>query len=186
MATTKTSVQQLIPDKLVINKIYVIRGIKVMLDKDLAALYEVETKVFNQAVKRNIKRFPADFMFKLEKEEFQSLRSQIVTLEIGRGKYSKYLPLAFTEQGVAMLSGIINSEKAVAMNIAIMRAFVQVRKVIFENTKIAEQLKKLEARLGEHDTQLNGIYEAIENLLDDKAYKHTAKDRKRIGFRPDE
>ena len=99
MATAKFSVEQLIPDELVINKIYVIRGIKVMLDKDLAALYEVETKVFNQAVKRNIKRFPADFMFKLEKEEFQSLRSQIVTLEIGRGKYSKYLPLAFTEQG---------------------------------------------------------------------------------------
>jgi len=186
MATAKKSVEQLIPDELVINKIYVIRGTKVMLDKDLAALYGIETRVFNQAVKRNLERFPGDFMFRLTSEEYQSLRSQIVILEIGRGKYSKFFPYAFTEQGVAMLSGIINSPKAIAMNIAIMRAFVQIRKVIFENTKIADQFNELEARLGEHDVQLNGIYEAIENLLDDKVDKHTAKDRKRIGFRPDE
>ncbi len=96
------------------------------------------------------------------------------------------MPYAFTEQGVAMLSGVINSEKAIAMNIAIMRAFVQIRKVILENSKIAEQLNKLETRLGEHDAQLNGIYEAIENLLDDKVDKQTATERKRIGFRPDE
>ena len=186
MATAKTSVEQLIPDELVINKIYVIRGTKVMLDKDLAALYEVETKRFNEQVKRNIERFPEDFMFQLTREEFQSLRSQIATLETGRGKYSKYLPLAFNEQGVAMLSGIINSPKAIAMNIAIMRAFVHIRKVYVENKKIAGQLEKLELKLGEHDVQLNGIYQAIENLLDDKVGKQSAAATKRIGFRPDE
>lgn len=121
MATAKSTVEQSIPEELVINKIYVIRGIKVMLDRDLAALYEVETKRFNEQVKRNIERFPEDFMFQLTPDEHQSLRSEFATLETDRGKYSKYLPLAFTEQGVAMLSGIINSEKAVAMNTAIMR-----------------------------------------------------------------
>ena len=183
MATAKTSVEQLIPGELVINKIYVIRGTKVMLDKDLAALYEVETKVFNQSVKRNAARFPKDFMFQLTQVEFENLRSQIVTSSWGGPRYS---PFAFNEQGVAMLSGIINSPKAIAMNIAIMRAFVHIRKVYVENKKIAEQLEKLELKLGEHDVQLNGIYQAIENLLDDKVGKQSAAATKRIGFRPDE
>ena len=149
-------------------------------------LYEVETKAFNQAVKRNILRFPGDFMFQLSKEEHNSLRSQIVTLESGRGKYSKYLPFAFTEQGIAMLSGVIISEIAIAMNIAIMRAFVQIRKALIDNRKLAEHLEKLKIRLDEHDTQLSGIYEAIENLLDDKIDKQLIKTTKRIGLRPDE
>ena len=173
-----------LPDENIISKIYFLRGQKVMLDKDLASLYEVETRVFNQAVKRNSERFPEDFMLQLTKDKYSFLRSQFVTLEnTGRGKYSKYLPYAFTEQGVAMLSGIINSPKAIAMNIAIMRAFVQIRKVILQNSKIAEQLNKLETRLGEHDAQLNGIYDAIENLLDDKVEKQTWENRKRIGFK---
>jgi len=173
-----------LPDENIISKIYFLRGQKVMLDKDLASLYEVETRVFNQAVKRNSERFPEVFMLQLTKDKYSFLRSQFVTLEnTGRGKYSKYLPYAFTEQGVAMLSGIINSPKAIAMNIAIMRAFVQIRKVILQNSKIAEQLNKLETRLGEHDAQLNGIYDAIENLLDDKVEKQTWENRKRIGFK---
>ena len=184
MAKAKQKIQQLIPTEIIVNKIYIFRGMKVMLDRDLASMYEVETKRFNEAVKRNIERFPEDFMFQLSKEEFQNLRSQIATSSWGG---TRYLPLAFTEQGIAMLSGIINSAKAIAMNIAIMRAFVAMRKIALTNKMIAEKLLKMEEKLGTHDAQLNQIYEAIENLLDDKFEKEpVAKNRRRIGFRPDE
>lgn len=183
MAKTKKSNKQIIPNEIVVNKIYMIRGMKVMLDKDLAALYEVETRVFNQAVKRNIERFPNDFMFQLTRLEYNFLRSQFVTLENkGRGKYSKYLPLAFTEQGVAMLSGIINSEKAIAMNIAIMRAFVEIRRMALNNKLIADKLNKIEDRLGSHDDQLKQIYQAIEDLLEEKVEQKDWNNRQRIGF----
>lgn len=179
------------------NRIYEIRGERVMLDRDLAALYEVETKVFNQAVKRNIKRFPADFMFSLTKEEWENLRfhiealenqsnplrSQIVTLKSGRGQHSKYLPYAFTEQGVAMLSGILNSNQAINMNIAIMRAFVEVRRVLMQQTDIKEQLRLIQERITEHDVQLSQIYDSIENLLDENAAQRKWDDRERIGFK---
>src|SRR5882672_7575224 len=165
------------------NRIYEIRGERVMLDKDLAALYETETKAVNLAVKRNLKRFPKDFMFQLTKEEYESIRFQTETLEktdrplrlqnetlkTGRGQHSKYLPYAFTEQGVAMLSGVLNSDKAINMNIAIMRAFVEVRKVLLMQNDLRVQLKEIKERLGEHDGQLNQIYDAMENLLDEKA-----------------
>jgi phage regulator Rha-like protein len=163
------------------NRIYEIRGERVMLDRDLAALYETETKALNLAVKRNIKRFPVDFMFQLTKEEYEALRFQIETSDKfdnplrlqnetskGRGG-TRYLPYAFTEQGVAMLSGILNSDKAISMNIAIMRAFVEVRKVLLHQHDLKEQLKNIIERLGEHDVQLNQIYDAMENLLDEKA-----------------
>lgn len=157
----------------------------------------METRVLNQAVKRNIKRFPKDFMFQLTKEEFEalrfqneasndninSLRSQIVTLKTGRGQHSKYLPYAFTEQGVAMLSGILNSDTAISMNIAIMRAFVEIRKILIQETDLKEQLKLIKERLGEHDAQLNQIYDAMENLLDEKAAQRKWEDRKKIGFK---
>lgn len=177
------------------NRIYEIRGERVMLDRDLASLYEIETRVLNQAVKRNIKRFPKDFMFQLTKEEFEEIRvyfeavdtassrSQIVTLKKTRGQNLKYLPFAFTEQGVAMLSGIINSDKAINMNIAIMRAFVAVRKVLINQSDIKEQLKEIKERIGEHDVQLNQIYDAMENLLDEKAAQRKWEDRERIGFK---
>jgi phage regulator Rha-like protein len=174
------------------NRIYEIRGERVMIDKDLAALYEVETKVLNQAVKRHIKRFPPDFMFQLTKDEyesieyqlnsFDSLRSQFVTLKNNRGKHLKYLPYAFTEQGVAMLSGILNSDKAISMNIAIMRAFVAVRKTLLEQSDVKEQLRLIKEQIGEHDAQLNQIYDAMENLLDEKAIQKKWEDRDRIGF----
>jgi hypothetical protein len=112
-----------------------------------------------------------------------SLRSQFVTLKTGRGEHSKYMPYAFTEQGVAMLSGILNSDKAIHMNIAIMRAFVAVRKVLLEQTDLKEQLKEIKNRLGEHDVQLNQIYDAMENLLDEKAGQKKWQDRERIGFK---
>jgi phage regulator Rha-like protein len=178
------------------NRIYEIRGERVMLDRDLATLYEIEARVLNQSVKRNIKRFPKDFMFQLTKEEFDdlrfqietsesnnSLRSQIVTLKTGRGSHSKYQPYAFTEQGVAMLSGILNSDKAIAMNIAIMRAFVEIRRVLIQENDLREQLKQIKERIGEHDIQLNQIYDAMENLLDERAEQKKWDERERIGFK---
>ena len=168
-----------------------------MLDRDLADLYETETKALNLAVKRNLKRFPEDFMFQLTKEEFEGLRFQIETLEKGqnslrlqtetlkkgRGQHSKYMPYAFTEQGIAMLSGVLNSDKAINMNIAIMRAFVDVRRILIRQNDLKEQLKEIKERLGEHDTQLNLIYDAMENLLDEKAAQQKWEDRERIGFK---
>ena len=178
------------------NRIYEIRNERVMLDFDLAQLYEVETKILNQAVKRNIKRFPIDFMFQLTKDEYEylrfqieaseavnSLRSQIVTLKTGRGQHRKFMPYAFTEQGVAMLSGVLNSDKAINMNIAIMRAFVEIRKVLLKQNDLKTQLKEIKERLGEHDVQLNQIYDAMENLLDEKAAQRKWEDRERIGFK---
>ena len=176
------------------NRIYEIRGERVMLDMDLAHLYETETKRLTEAVKRNIKRFPSDFMFQLTKEEFESLRFQIETSENsnslrsqiatskGRGG-TRYLPYAFTEQGVAMLSGVLNSDKAISMNIAIMRAFVQIKKALLKQSDLKEQLKEIKDRLGEHDVQLNQIYDAMENLLDEKAAQRKWEDRERIGFK---
>jgi phage regulator Rha-like protein len=181
------------------NRIYEIRGERVMLDRDLAALYETETKFLNLAVKRNIKRFPKDFMFQLSKEEFEDLRFHIETidkgdnplrlqnetLKKGRGQHTKYMPYAFTEQGVAMLSGILNSDKAISMNIAIMRAFVEIRKVLLRENDLKEQMKQIKERLGEHDVQLNQIYDAMENLLDERVDQRKWNDRNRIGFRKD-
>lgn len=178
------------------NRIYEIRGERVMLDFDLADLYETETKALNQAVKRNIKRFPSDFMFRLSLVEWLSIRSQSVTAsestltlrsqsvtasQIKRN--TTVTPYAFTEQGVAMLSGILNSDKAINMNIAIMRAFVEVRKVLVKQNDLKEQLKEIKQRLGEHDAQLNQIYEAMENLLDEKAAQRKWNERERIGFK---
>jgi len=178
------------------NRIYTIRGERVMLDRDLAAIYDVEIKVFNQAVKRNSVRFPSDFLFQLTKDEYEiiasmipgeeiipSLRSQSVTLKKGRGQHRKYLPYAFTEQGVAMLSGILHSERAIQMNIAIMRAFVEIRKILISETDLKKQLQQIKDRIGEHDVQLNQIYDALENLLDEKASQRKWDDRDRIGFR---
>jgi hypothetical protein len=177
------------------NRIYEIRGERIILDKDLAALYETETKALNLAVKRNIKRFPKDFMFQLTKEEFEGLRFQIETLEKsdnhlrlqfetskGRGG-TRYLPYAFTEQGVAMLSGILNSDKAINMNISIMRAFVEIRKIVLGNNDLKIQLREIKEQIGEHDVQLSQIYDAMENLLDEKAAQRKWDDRERIGFK---
>ena len=188
------------------NRIYEIRGERVMLDFDLASLYEVETRVLNQAVKRNIKRFPEDFMFQLTSAEFESikfqteainegassqivikdqfnLKSQIVTSSWGG---TRKLPYAFTEQGVAMLSGVVNSDKAINMNIAIMRAFVDVRKILLKQSNLNEQLTEIKERIGEHDVQLNELYDAMENLIDEKIAQLKWNDRQRIGFKINE
>jgi len=168
-----------------------------MLDFDLAQLYEVETKALNQAVKRNIKRFPKDFMFRLSLAEWQAMRSQAVTasktdVSLRSQNVTAYqvkrntsvTPYAFTEQGIAMISGILHSEKAIKMNIAIMRAFVEIRKILLRQNDLKEQLKEIKERLGEHDAQLNQIYDAMENILDEKAAQRKWEDRERIGFKP--
>lgn len=183
------------------SRIYTIRGERVMLDFDLASLYEVETRVLNQAVKRNIQRFPEDFMFQLTKQEFENLRIEINNLDMSSQIVMTYdpnlmsqivissyggtrkMPYAFTEQGVAMLSGVLRSEKAINMNIAIMRAFVDVRKILLKQSNINEQLLEIKERLGEHDVQLNELYDAMDNMLDEKIAQLKWKDRERIGFK---
>jgi uncharacterized membrane protein YukC len=178
------------------NRIYLIRGQRVILDKDIAFLYETETKVLNQAVNRNIKRFPFDFMFQLTKEEVDllrlqknqdnevipNLRSQFVTSSLESWGGNRYLPNAFTEQGVAMLSGIVNSDKAIQMNIAIMRAFVELRRVLLIQSDFKLQLDLIKDRLSGYDAQLNQIYDAIENIMDETAAKNKWDNRTRIGF----
>lgn len=173
------------------NRIYEIRGERVMLDRDLATLYEVETRVFNQSVKRNIKRFPKDFMFQLSRQEWDALRLNIIPAAMSSQIVMTYpdrrplksLPFAFTEQGVAMLSGILNSDRAIKMNIAIMRAFVEIRKILLQQTDIKEQLRLIQERITEHDVQLSQIYDSIENLLDEKAAQRKWDERQRIGFK---
>lgn len=159
------------------NKIHEIRGQKVMLDLDLAALYEVPTKVFNQAVKRNIKRFPNDFMFQLNQKEFESLRSQIVTSKRGG---TRYLPYAFTEQGVAMLSSVLNSDKAIDVNIAIMRTFVLVRQYALNYEELQQKLQKLEKK---YNKSFKEIYHALNLLLEENTIQKEQKNREPIGFK---
>ena len=154
------------------SKVHEIRGQKVMLDFDLAVLYDIETKVLNQAVKRNSVRFPADFMFRLTITEWTAVRSQIVTASQSK-RNTEITPFSFTELGVAMLSSVLKSEKAVAVNIAIMRTFVEIRKQISLQSEISQQIldfkNEIEERLGEHDVQLLEIYSIMENYLDKKS-----------------
>ena len=170
-----------VPVEVIKGKIFLIRGQKVLLDSDLAEMYGVEPKVLNQAVKRNIIRFPPDFMFKFSDAEYAdwiSLRSQIVTLKKGRGVHRKYLPNVFTEQGVAMLSSVLNSTRAVQVNIAIMRAFVQMRELASSNREIARKLEELEKKYDKHDTQFMVVFDAIRQLM---APPETKK--RKIGFK---
>ncbi len=161
-------------------KIYELRGQKVMLDYDLAELYEVETKRLKESVKRNSRRFPPDFMFEITREEYHLLRSQFATLEPGKGKHSKYLPHAFTEQGVAMLSGVLNSDKAIDVNITIMRAFIALKQFALTNTELNNKLKELEES---YDKQFKDVYEAIDYLLQKDKQDISQKERKRIGYK---
>jgi hypothetical protein len=164
------------------SKIYEIRGVKVMLDFDLATLYEVETKVLNQAVKRNIIRFPEDFMFQISIEEWNRNSSQFVTSS-SKHRGNAYLPYAFTEQGIAMLSSVLRSEKAALINIAIMRTFVEIRKTIALESSLSQQIlelkNNLEDRLNEHDVQLMEIYTVMEQFVDEKQERINWENRKR-------
>ena len=161
------------------SKIHTIRGQKVILDFDLAILYEVETRVLNQAVKRNSKRFPIDFMFQLTAEELESMSSQFVmTYPTKRPKTA--FPFAFTEQGVAMLSGILNSDVAINVNIAIMRTFVMIRKYALEHKEFNEKLLEMETK---YDKKFSDIYEALNYLIKKEEKETTQKERKQIGYK---
>lgn len=153
----------LVPTERIAHSILLLRGQKVLLDSDLAELYGVETRVLVQAVKRNLERFPRDFMFQLEKQELAILRSQSVTSSSHGGRRS--IPYAFTEQGVAMLSSVLSSPQAIAVNIEIMRAFVRLREVLASNNELAAKLGELERKLQGHDQAIAGILDAIRQLM---------------------
>jgi len=154
----------LIPEERIEKAILLIRGHKVLLDSNLAELYGVETKNLNKAVQRNLERFPDDFMFQLTADEHAALRFQIGTSKTGRGG-RRYLPYAFTEQGVAMLSSVLHSNRAVAVNIAIMRAFVRLREILSTHKDLAAKLEKMERKLGEHDEHFRVVFDAIRQLM---------------------
>jgi len=161
----------------IVHAIVWLRGQKVLLDADLATLYGVETRVLVQAVKRNVERFPEDFMFQLSGKELDVLRSQFVISNAGRGG-RRYAPYAFTEQGVAMLSSVLNSPQAIAVNIEIMRAFVRLREMLASNKALAKKLEELERKIQTHDQAITGILNAIRELM---AAPEPPKKR-RIGF----
>ncbi len=162
-------------DEKIASQIYFIRGEKVMLDFDLASLYGVETRVLKQAVKRNTNRFPSDFMFELSDDEINFLVSQFVIPS--KGKFGGARPFAFTEQGVAMLSGILNSKRAIAVNIAIMRTFVQIRKLMYGNRELAKKINQLEKK---YDENFRIVFNAINQLI-----REEMKSYKKIGFKID-
>jgi hypothetical protein len=173
----KKSEISIIPDDIISSKIYLIRGKKVMLDSDLAILYHVETKVLKQAVRRNIERFPEDFMFELNNQEFSVLRSQIVTSSWGG---SRYTPMAFTEQGVAMLSSVLRSKRAIMMNIQIMRVFTKVRELLLDNLNLRIEIEEIKKQLINHDKNIELVF----NYLDELIQQHVdPKPRKAIGYK---
>ena len=169
------SKQSLVPVERIEKAILLVRKQKVLLDADLAALYGVETRVLVQAVKRNLERFPEDFMFQLSREETDFLRSQIVTLKMGRGQHRKYLPYVFTEQGVAMLSSVLRSSRAIQVNIEIMRAFIRLRQMLASHAELARKFDALEKK---YDAQFKEVFEAIRQLMAPPEPKQRA-----IGFR---
>ena len=158
-----TGIQPAFALEAVASRIFEIRGQRVMLDTDLAEMYGVPTFRLNEAVKRNRVRFPEDFMFQLSRDEAESLRSQFAILKSGRGQHRKYLPFAFTEQGVAMLSSVLNSERAALVNVAIMRAFVQLRGMLASNAELSQKLVALEQK---YDDRFKVVFEAIRELME--------------------
>jgi phage regulator Rha-like protein len=186
-----TIMNEIIPVELIQQKIFLIRGHKVMLDSGLAELYGVETSNLNKAIKRNSERFPEDFMFQLTREETDSLRFQFGILETGeqaksqsvetkrgRGQHRKYLPYVFTEQGVAMLSSVLHSKRAIQVNIAIMRAFVKLKAMLSTNKELAHKLAELENKIEKHDGEIKLIFDAIRQMM-----APPEKMRPKIGFR---
>ena len=165
----------IVPDEVVMNKIYLIRETKVMLDNDLADLYDVETRVLKQAVRRNIKRFPEDFMFELTKEEFDHLRSQNVTSSWGGARYT---PMAFTEQGVAMLSSVLKSDRAIQVNIQIIRIFTRLREMLLTHKDLLNKMHELEAKVSNQSKSIKQIFAYLKELI-----KEQDQPREPIGFK---
>lgn len=162
--------------QLIQSKIYVIRGLKVLLDSDLALMYAIETKYLKRSVKNHFKRFPSDFMFQLTKDEYDILRCKNSTLEVGRGRYSKYLPYVFTEQGVAMLSSVLNSEKAIEVNIYIMRSFVLMRQFSITYDELAKRISALEMNYSD-------VYEALNFLMEKDKKSKALNERTQLGYK---
>ena len=173
----------IIPDDIIKSRIYLIRGQKIMLDKDLSELYGVETKQLKRAVRRNIKRFPADFMFELTKKEFKNLRNQIDTSSWGG---TCYMPMAFTEQGVAMLSSVLNSEQAITVNIRIIRIFTKMRELLSSHKEILKKLEQIEKKDVEQDDKIMLIFEYLKQFEEDKQEELNQKNRTKIGYKTDD
>lgn len=169
----------LLPDELISSKIYYIRNFKVMLDKDLAELYGVLTGNLNKAVKRNIKRFPEDFMFQLTKEEFENLKFQFGISSWGG---TRSLPYAFTEQGVAMLSGILNSDRAINVNIQIMRIFTKIRETLTDNLSLKLDIEEIKKKLENHDKNIELVFSYLDELMEKQ---ESPRPRNKIGFKND-
>jgi len=170
---------QFIPDEVIMNKIYYIRGQKVMLDSDLAELYGVETRRLNEQVARNIDRFPDDFMFRLDENEFASLMSQFATSN--RGGRRK-LPYVFSEHGVLMLSSVLNSKQAIQVNIQVMRIFTRIRQMFIDNTELRLEIEKIKTKLDNQDKNMEVVFRYLDELIDKK---QEPQERKTIGFKPD-
>jgi len=170
----------IIPQEIIEQKIFMIRGHKVIFDRDLAMLYGIPTKVFNQAVKRNKQRFPKDFMFQLSKTELGNWRSQFVTSNSSAKMGLRRPPYVFTEQGVAMLSSVLNSERAIQVNIAIMRAFVKLKEMLSTHKELAFKLRELERKIEKHDEEITDIFNAIRQMMIVEE-----KPKKQIGFKVD-
>ncbi len=173
----KKEFEALVAEQKILNRIYIVRGEKIMLDKDLAELYGVQTKVFNQSVKRNVERFPRDFMFQLSLKEWENLRSQSVTSKRGG---TRYLPMVFTEHGVAMLSSVLNSKLAIEANIKIIRVFTNMREYALTHKDILVQLSKLEKEVKGNSNDIEQIFEILKELI---AKEAKPKPRKKIGFK---
>ena len=172
-----------IAEEIIISKIYNLRGKQVMLSSELAELYQVETRVLNQQVKRNKGKFPDRYMFQLTKDEYDRLRSQNVILK--RGQHLKYLPFAFTEHGILMLSSILNSERAEKVNILIIDTFVRLREILSVHKDIVHQLENVQTKIDEHDNQINIIFEYLKQFEQAKTEETNFSKRKRIGFKTD-
>jgi phage regulator Rha-like protein len=171
-----------VPDEVIMSKIYLIRGVKVLLDRDLAQLYGVETKVLKQTVRRNKKRFPSDFMFEMSFEELQQWRSQFVT-SISDIMGLRHPPFCFTEHGVLMLASVLNSDRAIHINIQIVRVFIKMRQILQTNKELFEKLNNTEKKLLEHDKKIILVFKFIKHLQDAKQKELGFKKRKRIGFK---
>jgi aromatic ring-opening dioxygenase LigB subunit len=173
--------ESLVPVERVERTILIMRGRRVILDSDLAALYGVAVSVFNQAVKRNMERFPADFAFQLTREEYESLRSQIVILKAGRGAHRKYLPYVFTEHGAVMAASVLNSPKAVEMSVEVVRAFVRLRQILASNRQLAARVDDLERKMTQsnaaHSKNIGTLFDAVRSLM-----TVPEKPKRQIGF----
>jgi|SRR6476660_1967701 len=175
------SMNLLVPDEIVLSKIYHLRDQKVMLDSDLAELYGVGTKVINQAVSRNAKRFLEDFMFQLNELEWVNLRSQFVTANWSRRRTRPYV---FTEHGVLILTSVLHNERATTVNIQVMRIFTRIRKMFIDHTELENEIEKIKVKLGAHDKNMELVFNYLDELINKP--KLTDQPRNRIGFKPDD